>query len=62
MQKHDNIWFPCNLTKYYIHQCKCNETETDWRGLERYIKKTIEKGLHNLFMDKWGEFNNWIED
>ena len=60
----------CVLTKYYIHLSKCddnNKNATSY-GLEQYLKRTLrieyiiaqEKGLHNMFIQRWDPWIHWI--
>lgn len=68
-RKREPIWLLTILTKHYIHLCKCNETERNIKGLERYIKSKlrIEKllamknGEQNLFTSRWEQMTDWIE-
>jgi len=59
-----SIW-----TKYFIHLNKCNNTVPSQRGLEQYLKSNLrteqkifrERGLGNLFQEKWRSLEIWSE-
>ena len=54
----------CTLARYYIHTCKCSETETSTEGVERFIKRSIkrERSIAKMnnelptFLRKWDKF------
>ena len=52
------------MARYYIHTCKCNETDTSAEGVEQFIRSTIkrEKSIAKInnelpkLLRKWDKF------